>query len=332
MFLCYSDTNVEVYPMSEKNINENEELVEKEQDVAVEDKPYNVVIEDARQNLYKAYKKSRMVSNILMVAVVVAIVGIMLLIINNSPVLKIIGYCLAGALIIGMVVYYIINRKRLPNKIKEYVPFVSKTLNDKMFSHQGFAEISHNPEEKLAMDDLIGDGVYAEATGINSRNVVRGTYRGHHFTYAEAALLRPSSRKQQVPPLFVGRYITTPNQMKFDGRYIFVFKNVKQPNDLPNNTNDLVVLEDKDGFMVYGPENANYHDVIDNKVISQLKRLKVEGHLLNANVVFWAGHTAVYLSYDDPILAVPFEHELDVKAFEQSVEDLMICFNAITEE
>ena len=332
MFLCYSVTNVEVYPMSDKNINENEELVEKQEDVIPEDKPYNVAIEDARKELFKSYQTSRRISSILMIIVVVAIVGIMLLIINNNQILKIVGYCLAGALIVGMIVYYVINRKRLPNKIKEYVPFVSKTLNDKMFSHQGFSDISCNYEEKLAMDDLIGDGVYAEATGINSRNVVRGQYRGHHFTYAEAALLRPSSRKQQVPPLFVGRYITVPNQMNFDGRYIFVMKNPKQPNDLPNNTNDLVVLEDKDEFMVYGPENANYHDVIDNKIVSQIRRLKVEGHLLNANIVFWGGHTAVYLSYDDPILAVPFEHEFDAKAFEQSLEDLMICFNAITEE
>ena len=318
--------------MSDKNINENEELVEKEQDITPADKPYNVVIEEARQSLYKSYKTSRTISNILMFVVVAAICGIMFLIISNNQVLKILGYSLAGALVIGMVVYYILNRKRFPNKIKEYVPFVAKVLNDKMFSAQGFENIEYKTEEKLTMEDLVGDGVYAEATGINSRNIVRGTYRGHHFTYAEAALLRPSSRKQQVPPLFVGRYISMPNQMKFDNRYIFVFRNPKQPNDLPNKTDDLVVLEDKDECLVYGPEGANYHNDIDNKIISQLKRLKVEGHLLNVNVVFWAGHTAVYLSYDDPILAVPFEHELDVKAFEGSLEDLMICFNAITEE
>ena len=318
--------------MSDNNINENEELVENKEDVVAEDKPYNVVIEEARLGLYKSYKTSRTVSNILMFVIVAAIVGIMFLIISNNQVLKIVGYSLAGALVVGMIVYYILNRKRFPNKIKEYVPFVAKTLNEKMFSAQGFDEIEAKPEDKLAMDDLIGDGVYAEATGINSRNVVRGTYRGHHFTYAEAALLRPSSRKQQVPPLFVGRYISMPNQMKFSGRYIVVIKNPKQPNDLPNAVNDLVALEDKDEFMVYGPEGSNYHNDIDNKVISQLRRLKVEDHLLNVNIVFWGGHTAVYLSYDDPILAVPFEKEFDVKAFERSLEDLMICFNAITEE
>lgn len=316
--------------MSDELINEKEDL--KESQPAEEAKPYNIVIEDARKELHKSYTTSRRISNILMFVVLAAIVGIMFLIISNNQVLKIVGYCLAGALVVGMVVYYIINRKKLPNKIKDYVPFVMKTLNQQMFSRQGFNELKNDPEEKLAMDDLIGDAVYKDATGINSRNVIRGVYKGHHFLYAEAALTRPSSRKQQVPPLFVGRYISVPNQMKFDGRFIFAFKNPKSPVDLPNNIDDLVVLEDKEELTVYGLEGSNYHDIIDNKILSQLKKLQIEGHLLNVNAVFWGGHTAVYLSYDDPILTVPFEKEFDKAAFEQTIVDLDICLDAITEE
>lgn len=316
--------------MSDELINEKEDL--KESQPAEEAKPYNIVIEDARKELHKSYTTSRRISNILMFVVLAAIVGIMFLIISNNQVLKIVGYCLAGALVVGMVVYYVINRKKLPNKIRDYVPFVMRILNDQIFSRQGFSEIKNDPEEKLAMDDLIGDAVFKDATGINSRNIVRGVYKGHHFLYAEAALTRPSSRKQQVPPLFVGRYVSVPNQMKFDGRFIFAFKNSKSPVDLPNNIDDLVVLEDKDELTVYGLEGANYHDIIDNKILSQLKKLKVEGHLLNVNVVFWGGHTAVYLSYDDPILSVPFEKEFDKAAFEQTINDLDICLDAITEE
>ena len=315
--------------MSDELIKENESV---EEQPAEEAKPYNEVIEEARKELYKSYSTSRKVSNILMIVVVAAIAGIMFLIISNNQVLKIVGYCLAGALVLGMILYYVLNRKKLPNKIKEYVPFVMKTINDQMFSDPEYKDLKNNPEEKLAMDDLIGDAVYKEATGINSRNIVRGTYKGHHFLYAEAALTRPSSRKQQVPPLFVGRYVSVPNQMKFDGRFIFVFKNPKSPVDLPNNTDDLSLLEDKEDLAVYGPQDANYRDVIDNKIISQLKKLKIEGHLLNVNVVFWAGHTAVYLSYDDPILSVPFDKEFDKAAYEQTFVDFRNCMNAITEE
>ena len=321
--------------MSDANINEKEELLEEKQ-VAEEPaegaKTYDVLIEDARQDLYKAYAKSRRISNILMFAVVIAICGIMFMIIQNNQALKIVGYSLAGALVIGMIVYYVLTRKNLPNKVQKYVPYVMKTLNDKMFTMPGFSNISNNPEEKLQMDDLIGDGVYVEANNINSRNVVRGEYNGHHFLYAEAALTRPAQKKQQVPPLFVGRYISVPNQMKFDGRFVFNFKNPKQPLDVPNAINDLKVLEEKDDFAVYGPENANYHDIINNKIINQFKKLQIEGHLLNLNVVFWGGHTAVYLSYDDAILSVPFDKPFDKDGFEKSLDDLVICLKAMSEE
>ena len=336
MFLCYTLPNLEVYPMLDENITENEEVEVKEEtpieEQTVVEKSYDQVVEEARKDLYKSYTLSRRISNILMFVVVGSIVGIMFLVINNNQILKIVGYCLAGALLVGMILYYVLNRKRFPNKTKDYVALVSKTLNDEMFKNQEFAEISSNPEEKLTMDDLVGDGVYNEATGVNSRNVVRGTYKNHHFLYAEAALTRPSTRKQQVPPLFVGKYISVPNDMKFDGRFVLVIKNPKDPLDLPNAVGDLAVLEDKDDFMVYGPEGSNYHDAINNKVISQLKRLQIGGHLLNVNVVFWSGHSAVYVSYDDTIMSVPFDKPLDKAGFDQSFKDLLICFNALTEE
>ena len=323
--------------MLDENIKENEQTEVKEEAPVVEEQPvvektYDRVIEDARKELYKSYTMSRRVSNILMFVVVAAIVGIMFLVINNNQVLKIVGYSLAGALLVGMILYYVLTRKNFPNKTKDYVALVSKAVNAEIFKNQEFDEINSNPDEKLGLDDLIGDGVYQEATGVNSRNVVRGTYKKHHFLYAEAALTRPSTRKQQVPPLFVGKYISLPNDLKFDGRFVLVFKNPKDPLDLPNAVNDLAVLEDKDDFMVYGPEGANYRDAINNKVVSQLKKLQIGGHLLNVNVVFWSGHSAAYISYDDTIMSVPFDKPLDKAVFDQSFKDILNCFNALTEE
>ena len=148
--------------MLDENIKETEQVEAKEaeapvQEQPVEEKSYDQVVEDARKELYKSYTMSRRISNILMFVVVGAIVGIMFLVINNNQVLKIVGYSLAGALLVGMILYYILNRKRFPNKTKDYVALVSKTMNDEMFKNQEFAEIKSNPDEKLALDDLIGD-------------------------------------------------------------------------------------------------------------------------------------------------------------------------------
>ena len=336
MFLCYSYFDLEVYPMLDENIKENEEVEVKEEtpteEQTVDEKSYDKIIEEARADLYKAYQTSRKVSNILMFVIVAAICGIMFLIISNNNILKIVGYALAGALIVGMILYYVFTRKKFPTKTKDYVAIVSKEINGQLFKNKNFKDISTNPDEKLAMDDLAGDGVYAEATSINSRNVVRGVYNGHHFLYAEAALVRPSTRKQQVPPLFVGRYISLPNNLKFDGRIVMNMKNPKEPLDLPNAVSDLTVLEDKDDFVVYGPEGVNYHDLLNNKTVSQLRKLAIENHLLNVNIVFWSGHTAVYLSYDDAIMSVPFDKPVDKAGYDQSFKDLVTCFNAITVE
>ena len=293
---------------------------------------YDKEIEDARLDFHKAYKSSRMISNILMFAVVIVMVGIMFLIMAKENYLKIIGYVLAGLAVVGMVIYYIFNRNRLPNKTKSYIKVLTNAVNREMFSDKDFADISIDAEERLKMDDLAGDGIYSGASEVRSRNVVHGTFKGHHFLYSEAALVRPYNRKQQTPPLFVGRYISVPNNMKFDGHFIFVYKNPKEPLDLPNAVEDLKVLEEKEDFVVYGPEGANYHQVINNKILSQLNRIKIEGHLLNLNVVFWGGHTAVYISYDDAIMSVPVEKPLDKAGFDKSFDDLLICFRAITEE
>ena len=319
--------------MSEQDINE---LQEKEQLNLPENdqnnRQYNEVIEEARKDLYKSYTLSRRISNILMLVVVAAIVGIMFMIISNNNVLKIVGYSLAGALLLGMILYYFLNRRKFPLKTKTYVELVADALNKRAFSNQEFKDIQSDKEEKMKLDDVVGDGIYAEAVGINSRNVVHGVYKNHRFLYSELALLRPAQKKQQVPPLFVGRYLSMPNQLKFDDRIVIVIKNPKEPLDLPNAISDLVALEEKDNWVVYGKEGVNYHDLIDNKIISQLKKLELSNHLLNVNVVFWGGHTAAYLSYDDTIMSVPFDKELDRNGFEKSFDDLQICFDALAEE
>ena len=52
--------------------------------------------------------------------------------------------------------------------------------------------------------------------------------------------------------------------------------------------------------------------------------------LLNAVVVVWAGHTGVYLSYDDSVTVLPFEHPFDRAAQEQYKEDLLAALELST--
>lgn len=311
--------------MEEKDIKENVEAVEEDA------KPYQVVIEEERAALFKSYSTTRRISNIIMFAVIGAIVGIMFLIMSNNQILNIVGYALAGTLLLGMILYYVLNRKKMPNKTKNYMELVSSALRNRMFD-DNYSDIKHDPEEKFEISDVAGDGVYKDATGTNSRNIVHGVYKGHHFTYGELALLRPSTRKQQVPPLFVGRYVTLPNDLEFDGRFVIVYKNEKQPLDLPNAVEDLVILEEKDSVAIYGPEGADFHKTIKGDFLNSLRKIKIDKHLLNINIVIWGGHTAAYISYDDVIMSFPFDKPFDYEANEQSFDDFDAVMSLIAGE
>ena len=303
--------------MEEKDIKENMESLKEEN----ETKPYQAIIEEKRQELFKAYSTQRRISNILMIVILIAIVGVMFLIMNNNQVLKIIGYVGAGVLLVGMVLYYIFTRKGFPNKTKDYMAYVTQVLRDRQFKDT-YDDVKYNPEEKMAIADFTGDGVYKDVTAINSRNIVRMEYKGHHVTYGEVALLRPAQKRQQVPPLFVGKYISLPNELEFDGRFVIVYKNPKQPYDLPNSVDDLVVLEEKEDLVVYGPQDADFRKVLGGGFLSDVRRLRLDNHLFNVNITVWGGHSAAYLSYDDAIMAIPFEKPFDYEGFEQSCKDV----------
>lgn len=301
--------------MEEKDIQENVEVTQ------ADNKPYQVKIEEARKTLFSSYTKQRRISNIIMFVVLAAIVGVMFMVMSNIQWLKIVGYSLGGAILIGMILYYVLTRKNFPNKTKEYITMVSNILREQQFDNN-YSNIKYDLDEKFAITDFASDGVYKDATSINSRNIVRAEYKGHHVTYGEVALLRPSTRKQQVPPLFVGKYITLPNDLDFSGRFVIVMKNPKQPFDLPNAVEDLTVLEEKEDMVVYGPEGADIHKTLKGSFLTDLRRIKVDNHLFNVNVVVWGGHSAAYLSYDDAIMAIPFDKPFDQQAYDQSFADV----------
>ncbi|HHT67029.1 MAG TPA: hypothetical protein GX010_02245 [Erysipelotrichaceae bacterium] len=307
--------------VKQESFEENKELDSKEElkeERPVVDKTYQAIIEEARARIYKDYAKSRRISNIMMFVAVIVIAAIMFMITSNNNVLLIIGYVLLGLLIVGLIVYYVLNRNKFPNKTKDYVKTVVDKMNERMFCDPLFSDMVYDSEKRLEMSDLIGDGVYMEAASINSRNVVSGVYNGQPFSYAEAALVRTVNRRKPLPPLFVGRYITMPNNLKFDGRFVVVLKNVKEPLDLPNSVNDLVLLEEKEDLAIYGPEGSDFHKIVKNDLINKLRKIKIQNHLLNVNLAIWGGRYAAYLSYDDSIMAVPFQKPFDYNGFEES--------------
>ena len=290
-------------------------------------KPYDQAIEEARLDFFKVIKKGRIRSYIAMAVVLALAVGSVICIGMTQTWLKIMGWSLIGVAVVGMLVFFIVTRNITPNATKKYIAVVNEQLNQRNFMDTQFSECSTDSKEKLELADPVSDAIYAGLTTIASRNVINGRFAGRTFKLGDLGLY--SGQGKGRTSAFVGKYFSYQNDLHFEGRYILVSKGAA-PVDLPSDIEDLQVLHDEDNFVIYGKPEAKFEKDLGKEFISAVKKIKVERHLLNLNIILWSGHTAVYASYDDPIMTLPYEKNFDKEPNEQYATDLVQLFNAVS--
>lgn len=292
-----------------------------------EDRPYEEVIEEARLGIREEYRKARLMSNISMgVSVVLLVVAFLLF--SKTGSLQIIGYIIAALTLVGMIVFYVLTRNKMPAKIKAYIKVVTTELNKAAFSASEYSDLTTDPSDRFASTDFVTDGVYSQISNIASRNIVRGTFAKKTFAVGDIALR--GGQGKNITNRFVGKYISISNDAHFEGRYVIVSKRSDgEVVDLPNAIEDLVVLEEKENFIVYGPEGRKYNEELGTKIIPALKKIEVGKDLYGMTVVLWAGHSAAYLSYSDTIVALPFENQFNKEAYDKYASTQLVLLKAL---
>ena len=99
---------------------------------------------------------------------------------------------------------------------------------------------------------------------------------------------------------------------------------------IPRRRNDLVILHEGDDMLVYGKEGNKYESDLGKEFLKEIKKISIEKHLLNLNVVIWSGHSAAYASYDDKIMTLPYQENYDKEPNEQYANDLLRVFNSLS--
>lgn len=270
--------------------------------------PFEEQIENKRKEVLAFYKKSKTISTINIAVVLTLVIGAFILFVQNELWMKILGGCIMGACVIYMLVHYLLTRKKVPNKIQEYIAFVTEKFNEHDYEKPDFVDVACDTKEKIDQSDVLADSVYIDYVNFVSRNVVRGLYKGNKFTISELALYGAGEKNARVP-LFVGRYISFPNNIKCQGHYIYSVRGEKEL-DLPNNLAGLSEIYESGNIHVYGAEGEK--GISMNKIVNALKAIKMKNPLLNISLVIWEGHSAAYLSFDDTVMGLPFEHPFDV--------------------
>jgi len=289
--------------------------------------PFNETIEKERKSLFSLYKKTSRTSTILMFVVVVVFIGAFIM--YSQPVWgQPVCWTLIGLTLAALIAYFVFTKNLYPNASKKYFSVFWKETNEYIFNAPEFADCKIDQKERYVLPEVLCDRVYKNVIDSASRNIVHGLYKNKGFTFGELAYYIPGEKRNSRNVLFVGRHLDIQNDFHFEGRYIVNIKGEKDL-DLPNDIEDLTQLISQNRFIVYGPENANAEKDLGKELLNNLKAIECSGSLVNVNIVFWAGHTAVYLSYDDAIAAIPFEKEIDVKAYEQLRKNTLTIFEIL---
>ena len=333
-FYMYQEENkelqeTEVKEEQEQQSTELDKLLPKGQPI---EKPlpdaqdYEEVIETARVNFQKDYKKSRRMSYIMMGVVMVVAVASIILIGFKQMALKITGWSLIGSAVVGMIFYYIFTRNSMPNATKAYIALVNKELNERNFKDTKYKDCTIDKSEKIELSDPMTDAIYLNLNNIASRNVVNGKFNNKSFKVADLGLYSGSGRNRVSA--FVGKYTSFKNDAHFEGRYIINIKSEK-PVDLPSDIEDLKVLFQEGNFTIYGKEDAKYNADLGKDFIEAVKGIEATGSLLGLNFVIWSGHSAAYASYDDVIMTLPFEKSFKKEPNEQYAKDQLRILEAL---
>ena len=308
----------------------NEEVVEETPVEVVSDgeKSFDVLIEEKRAPLFKSFLVNKKVSNILTFVILAISIAGMYLITGKDIWMPIVGWCLLGASVVAMLAFYFLNKKRFDKRTKEYIEFVNATLIKATFADSAFNDIQVT-DGKIEVDGVAGNGVYTNIVRVASRNIINGKYDDVSFKFAEAALFKKEpGKKQPTTAAFVGKYFEAKNNIKFGGNIVI---NIAREEivDAPNALAERATLYTDDGLTVYGDEDCDFRAVIGEKFLGSLRKIKAENHLLNLALSIWEGHTFVFMSYDDDVIALPFDKPCKPDAFYSFVDDLKKVFNVI---
>ena len=284
---------------------------------------YDVVVEKERSEIIAQSKRGNLLSTISIVIVLaLSVAGVITL--TKIPVL---AYCLMGAAVLVLITFSIITRRIARPDAKGYIIKASTAINKFTFADNRFSDVYYDPTDKLELGDVSSDGVYQGLVRTASRNVVEGKFEGRSFKVCECALFNPNEGRKQNAA-FIGKYLTTTNDLHFEGRIVIISKGEKDA-DLPNDLDGLQQVVNEEKFFVYADDEKVLKE-LDKNFIKAIKNINVTAHLMNLTVCLWAGRSIVYASYDDATITLPFYEKYQADTAVQYRDDLIALLSALS--
>lgn len=322
-----NDDSTEVIEKEASPVEENKsEEISSETEEPKELKDFEKAIEDRRLPLIKKYNSTRKISNFMTFGVLILCIAGMYLV--TTPNLVWLGWILLGVGLAAMILFYFLSKKKFDAQTREYLDFVNVTLNKETFTDKSFSNLE-STNNKVEVADVATNGAYKDIVRVASRNIINGKCSNTEFKFAELALFKKTdNKKQPTVTAFVGKYFEAKNSLNFDGNIVINISR-SEPVDEPNALGEKTKLYSDGAISVYGDEGMDFRKIVGDQFFGNVKKIEPINHLLNLVISIWEGHTLVFMSYDDDVIAIPFDKPMNSGAFESFTTDLKKVFNVI---
>ena len=323
------DTSID----NEPQISEEEEealLEEKSKELSKDDRYSYLInrIDKKKEEFNKASKKIKMMNYIMLGIMLVCIVGALIFIsvfkVEEGSNLTWLPYVVIGVAIAVAVVAYIfmrLQRKKVEKVGNEYITFVINQTNSVIYEEPKFLDLK---VESIAdkKETFSNSRIFKDIKSFKSINVINATFEGSLIIAFDCAA--SVIQKNRQIPHFLGRMFVLPliNVPK-EVRALFQLKGKNEYSYPVDDLEGLVEVTNNDKY-VYYISDPKYKDLIDQKVISLIKRFRIDKTIYDVIISINGSSLYVGIDYEDSFISIPSDAKegFNLKRIVKSKEDI----------
>ncbi len=289
-------------------------------------------INEARSKYWSYNKKVKRINYIVTGVSTVLMVGCFVLTLVFQSKYSWMLYVALGAFVlalIAMVTATKVNKNKLQGKANEYINELFTLSAKYLYRDEKFTKVNYLSANQLDDQVFINAHFYKNIKNTRSRNYVEAEYDGKVLTSVDVA--GNILVKNRMSPMFLGRMYIYPNNYQGDKVIIAQLKG----GQLSKPLDDIEELKLVDGgtnssFVVYTNDD-NYKKVFNSKVLTTLKKFRIDKTLIDVIVSIRAGYTTIGIDYCDDFLNIPVESDFNINTLRRSEKDLDLVLEMVDE-
>jgi len=289
-------------------------------------------INDARSKYWAFNKKVKRINYIVTGVSTVLMVGVFILTLVFQNQYSRMLYLALGAFVLALVAMVVttkVNKNKLQGKANDYINELFSLSAGYLYRDEKFTKVNYLSQNQLDDQVFINAHFYKNIKNTRSRNYVEVEYNGKVLTSVDIA--GNILVKNRMSPMFLGRMYVYPNNYEGDKVIIAQLKGGQLSKPL-DDIDDLKLVDGgtNSSYVVY-TNDEGYKKVFNSKVLSTLRKFRIDKTLIDVIVSVRAGYTTIGIDYCDEFLNIPVESDFNINTLRRSEKDLELVLEMIDE-